>query len=218
MNHIMERIGQIGIAPVVVLEDRKDAVPLVRAMAAGGIPCAEITLRTAAGLDSIAAAAELDEDILVGAGSVLDLAMCRNALSAGAKFIVSPGFDPQVAEYCLSRDAAVLPGCITPSEIMSALHMGLDAVKFFPANIYGGSSAIKALHGPFPNLRFVPTGGISATNLAEYLAVPYVHAVGGSWLCARKDIAAGDFERITSLCAQASAHVQAVRGDRPGPK
>ena len=180
-------------------------------MQAGGIPCAEVTLRTAAGVDSITAIAELGDEILVGAGSVRNLAMCKDALRAGARFIVSPGFDVQVVEHCLERDIAVLPGCVTLTEIMMALNMGLETVKFFPANVYGGLKAMKALTGPFPELKFVPTGGVNGENLSEYLAAACVRAVGGSWLCAKTDVSAGNFERITQLCTQASRCVAEIR-------
>ena len=208
----MERIAKVGIAPVVVLDDVKDARPLAKAMAAGGIPIAEVTLRTSAGLPSIeeiAAMAEnaipgSSEDVLVGAGSVMNLEQCKAALSVGAKFIVSAGFNPKVVEYCVSNDIAVLPGCVTPTEILMALELGLDTVKFFPANVYGGLKAMKALNGPFPELKFVPTGGINAENLAEYLAAPFIRAVGGSWLCSKADIKAGNFEKIEALCREAA--------------
>lgn len=204
MNKVLEKISLMGVAPVVVIDDAKDAAPLARAMKKGGLPCYEVTLRTAAGLDAIGKIAELnDPDMVLGAGSVITLDNCKDALSAGAQFIVSPGFDEGVVEYCLERDIAVLPGCVTPTEIMRAMAMGLDTVKFFPANVYGGLSAMKALSGPFPKLRFVPTGGVNAANLAEYLAAPYIRAVGGSWLCAKADISSGDFDKITALCSEA---------------
>lgn len=202
MSEIMGRLCRMGVVPVVVLEDRKDAVPLAAALSDGGIPCAEVTLRTAAGLDAIEEMAA-DGRVLVGAGSVRTLENCKDALSAGAKFIVSPGLNAKIVEHCLERDVAVLPGCVTPTEIMQAMELGLDTVKFFPAGVYGGLSAMKALSGPFPTMRFVPTGGINAANLGEYLAAPFIAAVGGSWLCAKADVAAGDFGRITRLCREA---------------
>lgn len=202
MSEILKQLSLLGVVPVVTLEDKKDALPLGAAMAEGGIPCAEITLRTAAGLDSIAAMSE-DARILVGAGSVRTLDHCKDAVSAGAKFIVSPGLNPKVVEYCQERDIAVLPGCVTPTEIMLAMELGLDTVKFFPASVYGGLSAMKALSGPFPTMKFVPTGGVSAANLGEFLAAPFIAAVGGSWLCAKADIAAGNFTKITQLCREA---------------
>lgn len=204
MNKVLENISLMGIAPVVVIDDAKDAVPLAEAMKKGGLPCYEVTLRTAAGLDAIGKIAELsDPDMILGAGSVITLDNCKDALSAGARFIVSPGLDTSVVEYCLERDIAVLPGCVTPTEIMRAIDMGLDTVKFFPANVYGGLSAMKALSGPFPKLRFVPTGGVNTANLAEYLSAPYIRAVGGSWLCTKSDINSGNFDKITTLCHEA---------------
>lgn len=202
MSEVLKKLGMMGVVPVVVLEDKKDAVPLAAAFAEGGIPCAEVTLRTAAGLDSIAAMAA-DGRVLVGAGSVRTLEHCKDAIAAGAQFIVSPGLSVKVVEHCLENDVAVLPGCVTPTEIMQAMELGLDTVKFFPASVYGGLSAMKALSGPFPTMHFVPTGGISAANLAEYISAPFIAAVGGSWLCAKADIAAGDFAKITRLVREA---------------
>ncbi len=209
MNNMLEKMNLLGVVPVVVLDDAKDAVPLAKAMSEGGVPCAEVTLRTAAGLDSIAAMAAMGEGMIVGAGSVMNLDQCKDALSAGAQFIVSPGFNAKVVEHCVERDIAVLPGCVTPTEIMAAMELGLGTVKFFPANVYGGLSAMKALNGPFPKMKFIPTGGVNAANLAEYLAAPFIQAVGGSWLCAKADIAAGSFDKITALCQEAR---QAVLG------
>ena len=203
MEDIMHKMSMFGVVPVAVLENAEDAVPLARAMKAGGIPCVEVTLRTEAGLNSIAAIAGMDENVLVGAGSVMDLTQCRDALAAGARFIVSPGFDREIVEHCLERGVAVLPGCVTPSEIMAAMELGIHTVKFFPANVYGGLAGMKALSGPFPKVKFIPTGGVNAANLGEYLAAPFVAAVGGSWLCAKADIATGRFDKITELCREA---------------
>lgn len=200
---VIKKIGLTGVGPVVVLDDVKDAVPLANAMAAGGIPCAEVTLRTAAGMDSIAKIASDAKDVLVGAGSVMNLDQCKDAISNGAQFIVSPGFNQKVVEYCVQNDVAVLPGCVTPTEIIAAMELGLDTVKFFPANVYGGLPAMKALNGPFPKIKFLPTGGVNAANLADYISAPFVHAVGGSWVCAKADVAAGNFDKITALCREA---------------
>jgi len=200
---VMKQMEQMGVVPVVVLDDVKDAVPLAKAMQAGGIPCAEVTLRTAAGLGSIEKMRELG-DILVGAGTVVTLDQCKDALSAGAQFIVSPGLNAKVVEHCLANGVAVLPGCVTPTEIMQAMELGLDTVKFFPANVYGGLKAMKALAAPFTGIQFIPTGGVNGENLAEYLTAPYVRAVGGSWLCTKADVNAGNFEKITALCRQAA--------------
>lgn len=199
---IMKQMEQLGVVPVVVLDDVKDATPLAKAMQAGGVPCAEVTLRTAAGLSSIEKMRKMG-DMLVGAGTVITLDQCKDALSAGAQFIVSPGLNVKVVEHCLANGVAVLPGCVTPTEIMQAMELGLDTVKFFPANVYGGLKAMKALAAPFAGIKFIPTGGVNGDNLAEYLAAPYVRAVGGSWLCAKADVNAGDFDKITELCKQA---------------
>ena len=202
MNDVLKSLSLTGIVPVVVLDDAKNAVPLADALMAGGIPCAEITLRTAAGLDSIAAIAD-KPGVTVGAGSVITLQNCKDAIAAGARFIVSPGLNVKVVEHCLENSVAVLPGCVTPTELMQAMELGLDTVKFFPAGVYGGLAAMKALSGPFPEMKFVPTGGVNAANLGEFLAAPYVAAVGGSWLCAKGVIASGSFDKITALCREA---------------
>ena len=215
MNQILEKIERIKVVPVVVLEDVEKAWPLTTALKKGGIPCAEITLRTVEGIRAIATIAEQgDPDILVGAGSVLSLQQCREAVSAGAQFIVSPGFQTSVVEYCLERGVTVLPGCITPTEITAALAVGLDTVKFFPANLCGGLDAMKALSGPFPRVKFLPTGGVNTQNLAEYIKEPCVRVVGGSWLCRKSEIAAGNYEKITELCAQTRDIVEKERETR----
>ncbi len=198
-----ERLARAGVVPVVVLDNAKDAVPTAKAMLAGGIDVMEITFRTAAAADSIKAVAENCPDMLVGAGTIINLEQCKLAVSMGAKFIVSPGFDREVVAWCLEHDITVAPGCVTPTEIMAALNMGLKIVKFFPANVYGGLKAMKSLAAPFVGIQFIPTGGVNAENLREYIDAPFVHAVGGSWVCPKADIAAGNFEHITALCAQA---------------
>ena len=179
---LMERFSNAGVVPVVVLEDAGQALSTARALLAGGIDVMEITFRTDAARDAIQIVAEQCPDMLVGAGTVCSVEQCRQAAEAGARFIVSPGFDPCVVDWCLEHELTVLPGCVTPSEIMEALSRGISTVKFFPASIYGGLEAMKALSGPFVGLQFVPTGGINAANLAEYAKAPFVRAVGGSWL------------------------------------
>ncbi|MCL2579095.1 MAG: bifunctional 4-hydroxy-2-oxoglutarate aldolase/2-dehydro-3-deoxy-phosphogluconate aldolase [Oscillospiraceae bacterium] len=201
---VLERIGSCGVVPVVVLDRVEDAIPTANALLAVGVDVMEITLRTAAGLESIRQVAEKVPQMCVGAGTVITLEQGRRAIEAGARFIVSPGFDHALAEWCLMNKVAVTPGCVTPTEIMAALSLGLSVVKFFPANVYGGLSAMKALSGPFGGVRFIPTGGISEKNLAEYISEPFIHATGGSWLCDKKDIAGQDFEKITALSAEAS--------------
>ena len=202
---VLERLARAGVVPVVVLDDAKDAVPTANAMVAGGIDVMEITFRTAAAPDAIEAVAKNCPDMLVGAGTILNLEQCKLAVAKGAKFIVSPGFDAQVVAWCIENGIAVTPGCVTPTEITAAVNMGLKVVKFFPANVYGGLNAMKNLSAPFVGVKFMPTGGVNAQNLREYIDAPFIHAVGGSWVCPKADIAAGNFERITQLCAEAHA-------------
>lgn len=200
---VLNRLAAAGVVPVVVLEDAKDAVPTARAMVAGGIDVMEITFRTAAAPEAIRAVSEGCPEMLVGAGTVVTLQQCKKAVECGAKFIVAPGFDAEVVSWCVENNVPVTPGCVTPTEIMAAMKLGLKVVKFFPAGVYGGLSAMKALSGPFGGIKFIPTGGVNAQNLSEYIAAPFVHAVGGSWVCPKAEIAAGNFEKITALCAQA---------------
>lgn len=200
---VLKRLAQSGVVPVVVLEDAKDAVPTAKAMLAGGIDVMEITFRTAAAADSIKAVAQECPDMVVGAGTVINLEQCKLAVECGAKFIVSPGYDEETVAWCCDNGIPVTPGCVTPTEIMMALKHGLKVLKFFPANVYGGLSAIKSLAGPFGGVKFIPTGGVNAQNLAEFISSQYIHAVGGSWICPKADIAAGNFDKITALCKEA---------------
>ena len=199
----LKRLAASAVVPVVVLDDAKDAVATARALLAGGVDVMEITFRTAAAADSIKAVAESCPDMLVGAGTVITLDQCRKAVECGAKFIVAPGFDEEVVRWCVENGVAVTPGCVTPTEIMAAMKLGLNVVKFFPAGVYGGLSAMKALSGPFGGIKFIPTGGVNTQNIGEFIAAPFIHAVGGSWVCPKADIAAGNFEKITELCKQA---------------
>ena len=200
---VLSRLAAAGVVPVVVLDKAEDAVPTARAMVAGGIDVMEITFRTAAAADSIRAVAAEVPEMLVGAGTVLNLEQCKLAVECGAKFIVSPGYDEETVAWCVENGVAVTPGCVTPTEIMAALKHGLKVVKFFPANVYGGLNAIKALSGPFVGLKFIPTGGVNQQNLGEFVSNPSIHAVGGSWVCPKADIAAHNFDKITQLCAEA---------------
>jgi len=203
MIYEINRLSAAAVVPVVVLDDAKDAVATAKALLAGGVDVMEITFRTAAAADSIKAVAENCRDMLVGAGTVITLEQCKQAVECGAKFIVSPGFDEEVVRWCVENGIAVTPGCVTPSEIMAAMKLGLTVVKFFPAGVYGGLSAMKALSGPFGGIKFIPTGGVNGQNIGEFIAAPFIHAVGGSWVCPKADIAAGNFEKITELCKQA---------------
>mgnify|MGYP002706668736 FL=1 len=207
--HLMKKSGVI---PVVVLDDTAKALTTANALLAGGVSVMEITFRTAAAADSIKAVSENCPEMLVGAGTVVTLDQCKQALECGAKFIVSPGFDPEVVSWCVERNIPITPGCVTPTEIMAAMKLGLNVVKFFPAGVYGGLKAMKALSAPFGGIKFIPTGGVDAKNLKEYLEAPFVHAVGGSWPCPKKEIAAGNFDAVTALCREASEIVREVRG------
>lgn len=204
---VMARLKNSAIVPVVVIEDAKDAVATAKALVAGGVDVMEITFRTAAAPDAIRAVAENCPEMLPGAGTVITLEQCKKAIECGAKFIVSPGFDEEVVRYCVEQGVAVCPGCVTPTEIMAAMKLGLKVVKFFPANVYGGLSAMKALSGPFGGVQFLPTGGVSAKNIREYIDAPYVFAVGGSWVCPKADISAGNFEKITELCRESKSQL-----------
>lgn len=163
----------------------------------------EITLRTAAALDSIRNVAAECPDMIVGVGTVLNLEQAKDAVEAGAKFIVSPGFDEETVKWCVENNIDVAPGCVTPTEIMAARKLGLRVVKFFPANVYGGLKAITNLAAPFTDMQFIPTGGVNTENIAEFVANPAIFAVGGSWICKKADISAGNFDKITELCQEA---------------
>ena len=207
----LKRVESAGVVPVVVIENAADAVPAARALLAGGVDVMEITFRTDAAAESIRAVAQECPEMLVGAGTVLTLEQCKLAASLGAKFIVSAGLDEEVVRWCVENGVPVLPGVATPTEIMAAMRLGLRVLKFFPANVYGGLSAMKALSAPFGGIKFMPTGGINAQNLKEYISAPFIHAVGGSWLCSKADIAAHNFEKITQLCIEAREIVQGGR-------
>ena len=200
----LDRLAAARLVPVVVLDDAADADPLAAALVAGGLPVAEVTFRTAAAPDAIRAMADRG-DILVGAGTVLTPAQVDQAVAAGASYVVSPGLSRAVVERCHEHGVLALPGAVTATEIQAALELGLTTVKFFPAGTSGGPKAIAALAAPFGGLRFVPTGGVSAANLHEYLAVPAVVAVGGSWMVSKELVRAGDFAEVTRLTAEAVA-------------
>jgi len=200
---IMQRFSNAGVVPVVVIEKVEDAVPTAKAMLAGGIDVMEITFRTAAARDSIAAVAAECPDMLVGAGTIITLEQCKQAVDAGAKFIVAPGYNDEVVAWCVDNEIPICPGCVTPTEIMAAMARGLKVVKFFPANVYGGLNALKALSAPFGGMKFIPTGGVNQDNMAEFLSQPFIQAVGGSWVCTKADISANNFDKITALCKAA---------------
>lgn len=213
MNETMNNlIAQCGVVPVVVLEDEKDALPLAEALVKGGLPVAEVTFRTAAAEGSIKAMCEAYPEMLVGAGTVLSVEQVDRALKAGARFIVTPGFDEEVVDYCIANNIPVYPGTVTPSEVTKAVKRGLNICKFFPAEQYGGVSTIKALSAPFTTVKFMPTGGVSAKNLKDYLSCSKIVACGGSWMVKGDLIKAHEFDKIRELTAEAVALVKEIRG------
>ena len=212
MNKVLEQFGKIGIIPVVVLDDAKDAEPLGRALMEGGLPCAEVTFRTAAAEESIRIMSEKFPDMLVGAGTVLTIDQVDRAVNAGAKFIVSPGINPKVVDYCVKKGIPVTPGTCNPTNVETALEFGLDVVKFFPAEAAGGLKYIKAIAAPYAGMKFMPTGGINAENVKDYLKYDRILACGGSWMVKGDLIKAGDFEKIKELTAEAAAIVKEIRG------
>lgn len=199
MSNVMDRIHATGLVPVVVIEDVATAVDTAKALMAGGVDVMEITMRTEAGLDSIKEVASACPEMLVGAGTVLTMEQCKKAIENGAKFIVSPGYDPEIVQYCIDHNIDICPGCVTPTEITAGMKAGLRVLKFFPANIYGGLKAIKALRGPFPMIRFIPTGGVGLTNLSDFID-PGIFAIGGGWLCEKSMIFNREFDQITEIC------------------
>ena len=207
MVTVLKELGEIGIVPVIKIDDPEKAVPLARALIAGGIPCAEITFRTSQGEAALSRISREVPEILTGAGTVLTVEQVDKAIGAGAKFIVSPGFNPRVVQYCIKKGIPITPGCSNPSDMEAALEAGLEVVKFFPAEQAGGLEYIKAVAAPYPTLKFIPTGGINAGNIASYIANEKILACGGSWMVSADRINAGDFETITALCKEAVAKV-----------
>jgi 2-dehydro-3-deoxyphosphogluconate aldolase/(4S)-4-hydroxy-2-oxoglutarate aldolase len=220
---VFDRLGDLGIVPVVEIATADRAVPLGRALVAAGLPCAEITFRTAAAADSIRALRDECPDLLVGAGTILATEQVDAAIAAGASFLVAPGFNPRVVGHARDRDVPMVPGVCTPSEIEQALESGIETLKFFPAEVAGGVAFLKAIGPVYRAARFVPTGGVGPSNLAGYLALPHVLACGGSWMAKRDLIAAGDFAAIERLSAEAVRLARSIRphndetsvGDRP---
>ena len=198
-----EKVFETGIVPVVVLNNVEDAVPLAGALLKGGIDFMEITFRTECAAECISVISKEVPDMTVGAGTVLNVEQAKLAVDCGAKFIVSPGLDEATVKWAIENDIPVIPGTVTPTEIMKAISLGLKVVKFFPADVYGGIKAIKALSAPFGQVKFLPTGGISEANLNEFAANKSVIAVGGSWVCKKDDIINHDWEKITMLSENA---------------
>ena len=211
MMTIEERFEDFGVVPVVVLDDVKDALPLAKALTEGGLPCAEVTFRTEAAEESIKVMAEAYPDMVVGAGTVLTIEQVDAAVKAGAKFIVSPGFDPEIVDYCLEKEIPIFPGCISPSEVAQAVKRGLKVVKFFPAEPAGGVAMIKAMAAPYHQLRFMPTGGIGTQNLKDYLEFDKIICCGGSWMVKADLIKNGEFEKICKLTKEAKELAKSIR-------
>lgn len=209
---VFKKFEEIGIIPVVVLNDVKDAEPLGKCLVEGGLPAAEVTFRTDAAEESIRIMAEKYPDLLVGAGTVLTIDQVDRAAAAGAKFIVSPGFDPAIVKYCLKKDIPVCPGTQSPSEMIAAMNLGLDHVKFFPAEPSGGLKMIKAITAALTSLKVMPTGGISASNVTEYLQNSKIFCAGGSWMVKGDMIKAGQWDEITAKVREAAEIVKSVRG------
>ena len=203
MNEVLEKIQKIGIVPVVVLNDAKDAAPLAKALCDGGLPCAEVTFRTEAAEESIRIMAEQFPQMLVGAGTVLTTEQVDRAVAAGAKFIVSPGLNPKVVKYCIEKGVPVTPGTANPSDVEQAIELGLEVVKFFPAEVNGGLPAIKALSAPYHMMQFMPTGGVNPQNVKDYLSFDKVLACGGTWMVKDALINAGEFDRIREMTKEA---------------
>jgi 2-dehydro-3-deoxyphosphogluconate aldolase/(4S)-4-hydroxy-2-oxoglutarate aldolase len=203
MNKILNRIGELGIIPVVKIDRAKDAIPLGKALISGDLPIAEITFRTSAAEDAIKALTNEVPEILVGAGTVLTIEQAKKAVSAGAKFIVSPGFNCKIVDFCLENNILITPGVNSPTQIEMALEKSLEVVKFFPAEASGGLPLLKALSGPFSETKFIPTGGINQSNFLSYLAHPQVFACGGSWMVKTDYLSSQNFSRITETTREA---------------
>ena len=203
MNEVLSKIQKIGIVPVVVLNDAKDAAPLAKALCEGGLPCAEVTFRTDAAEESIKIMTTEYPDMLVGAGTVLTTEQVDRAINAGAKFIVSPGLNPKIVQYCLDKGVPITPGTSNPSDVEQAIEFGLEVVKFFPAEAAGGLNMIKSMAAPYVNMKFMPTGGINASNIKSYLDFPKIIACGGSWMVSNDLVKAGEFDKIRDLTREA---------------
>ena len=214
MNELFTRIRNIGIVPVIKLESPKDALPLGKALVDGGLLAAEITFRTQAAAESIAALRKAFPELLTGAGTVLTIAQAEAAIASGASFIVTPGFNPRIVDFCLEKGMPVIPGVNSPSQVEQGLERGLSLLKFFPAEASGGVKMLKALHGPYADVSFIPTGGIDASNVESYLQLSYVAAIGGTWMVKEDLIASGLYDRIAALCKEA---VELVRRCRHSP-
>jgi 2-dehydro-3-deoxyphosphogluconate aldolase / (4S)-4-hydroxy-2-oxoglutarate aldolase len=211
MNDIMKQLGAAGLLPVIKIDREEDAVPLVSALLEGGLPVAEITFRTAAAAGAIQAINKALPSVILGAGTILTTRQVDEAMDAGAKYLVSPGFNPAIVEYALKKGIPMTPGTCTPSEVEQASALGLDILKFFPAEQFGGVAMIKTFYSVYPHIKFIPTGGVTIGNLAEYAKQPNIHAVGGTWMVHPDLIKNKDWAKITQLAAQAVTVLESVK-------
>ena len=203
MNEVLEKINKIGIVPVVTIDSIEDAIPLAKALCEGGLPCAEVTFRTAAAKESIEKMTKEFPNMIIGAGTVLNISQVDEAVVAGARFIVSPGLNPKVVQYCINKGIVIIPGCSNPTDIEQAIEFGIDTVKFFPAEAAGGLDMIKAMSAPYGNLKFMPTGGINISNLNSYLEFDKIIAWGGTWMVKQELIREGSFKEIENITREA---------------
>ena len=216
MKNIFKQLGEIGIIPVIAIDDAAQAIPLGKALLDGGLPCAEITFRTAAAAEAIQRMSSVYPQMLVGAGTVLTVEQAKQAKAAGACFVATPGFDMAVVDYCQENELPITPGVMTPTDINQALTKGLKLLKFFPAEAAGGIKTLRAIGAPYVGVKFIPTGGIHVNNFAEYLSLPMVHACGGSWIAKKELISSGQFETISQLAREAISLVASVRNSGGG--
>jgi len=212
MNELQQKVSSVGVVPVIKLTNpQRDAAPLSDALCAGGVPIAEITFRAAGADEAMRIMLDRHPEMLVGAGTVLTIEQVDKTIAAGGKFVVTPGFDPEIVQYCIDKGITCFPGCTTPTDYHSAYKMGLEVLKFFPAEQSGGLAKSKAMSAPFPMFKVMPTGGISLKNLAEYAAAPVIAACGGSYMCPDKLISEGKWDEITELCKKSVEIVKEAR-------
>lgn len=215
MHEVLGQIEKLAVVPTVVLSDADHSEPLAEALIDGGLPCVEVTLRTSVSLEVLRRMAALKEPFLVGAGTVLNVAQADEAIAAGARYLVSPGMDEELIRHCQEKQVPIIPGACTPTEVMQALRLGLGCVKFFPSSAYGGLPVIKALHGPFPQMRFLPTGGVTRESLGEYLGFKPVLAVGGTWMVRKEWLDKERYDIIADACRVTRHTVDMIRRAKP---
>lgn len=215
MHEVLCQIEKLAVVPTVVLTDAAHSEPLAESLIDGGLPCAEVTLRTPAAMEVLRRMAAIKEEFMIGAGTVLSIAQADEAIAAGARFLVSPGMDVDLIKHCQARNVPIIPGACTPTEVMLAIKLGLECVKFFPSSAYGGLPVIKALHGPFPHMRFMPTGGVTRESLGEYLGFKSVLAVGGTWMVRKEWLTNERYDIITDACMVTRSTVDLIRRSKP---